>query len=104
MTLLRAIILLSAAVFAALIIWAMGQAPLMESFSKVIADPWGLVAIVDLYLGFLLILIVVWFAEPSKPVAAAVIVATPFLGNVIPAVWLAYRLTHIATAFHRSAK
>jgi hypothetical protein len=39
---------------AALIVWASMNANFGESFSAITADPWGIVSLVDLYLGFLI--------------------------------------------------
>ncbi len=51
-----------------------------------------MVSLIDLYLGFVLIAILIWVFEPNKLIALAFILPLPILGNVWSAVWLAWRL------------
>lgn len=54
-------------------------------------DPWGIVTLVDLYLGFAIIALVIWSFE--KPASALFwTIPLPFLGNVWTVVWLIWRL------------
>lgn len=102
MTVPRVALAAAALVLAALIVRAMAQASFGASFAAIAADPWGLVTLVDLYLGFLFAAAVVALVE--RPLAAAGwIVALLVLGNVVSAVWLALRLPRIAAAL-RSAR
>ena len=78
------------------IIWASFEKPIGESFSAIVADPWGLVTLLDLYFGFILFGLVIWFAEGKRPFALLWIVPIFFLGNIIPALWLILRLPTIA--------
>jgi Protein of unknown function (DUF1475) len=89
---LRALLALAALVLTAAIIWALGRASLFDSFGKIIADPWGIVTLIDLYSGFLAISVVIAIAEPRRAVTASVIMLTPFLGSVVPLAWLIIRL------------
>lgn len=91
MTLLRSVIVALALAFAGAIFWASSAADLSQSFYATLADPWGLVMLLDLYFGFILFSGVIWVFEPNKAVAAIMIVATFGLGNIIPAAWLAWR-------------
>ena len=59
------------------------------------ADPWGLVALVDLYLGFVLIAVVMAFFERGA-VAVLWIVPVFVLGNVWAVVWLVVRWPELA--------
>lgn len=73
-----------------LIVWAFGAAPFWASVSKVVADPWGLVMLGDLYAGFLATTALFFVVErPGR--AAALFVALMILGNVVTLLWLAAR-------------
>jgi hypothetical protein len=89
---LRLVPILVIVVLSAAILWAAGQADIIESFSRVAADPWGLVALIDLYAGFALAIVVVAILEPRTAVTVAVALLVPVLGNLVPAVWLLVRL------------
>ncbi len=73
------------------ILWAFGQAPFWPSVSAIMANPWGVVTVIDLYLGFLVFAIVIHRFEPNRMLALALIVALPILGNVVSLGWLAIR-------------
>jgi hypothetical protein len=74
----------------ALIAWAYGQASLAESFKIIIRDPWGVVMLVDLYIGF--IVAAVLFSLVERPwVALLLMLASFVLGNIVAALWLAAR-------------
>lgn len=89
---LRLVPILAAAVLAAAILWASGEASIVDSFAAVAADPWGLVALIDLYAGFAIMLVVIGLLEPDRRVTLAAVVLTPVLGNLVPAAWLLARL------------
>ena len=85
---------LGALVLALAIVWASmtaGQS-LSEAVGWLVSEPWGVVSLIDLYLGFVLIAILIWVFEPNKLIALAFILPLPILGNVWSAVWLAWRL------------
>lgn len=82
--------------FVASIVWASLEKPIGESFSAIVADPWGLVTLLDLYLGFILFGLVIWFAEGQRPFALLWIVPIFFLGNIVPALWLILKLPRLA--------
>jgi hypothetical protein len=98
MTVLRILLALGGAVLLALIVWASFAADIGASFSEMIEDPWGVVALFDLYLGFLMFAPVIWLLEPDRRIALAFILPLPFLGNVWAVVWLVWRLGRIAAA------
>jgi hypothetical protein len=91
-SLLRALLAVAALALTAAIFWALGRASMFESFGKIIADPWGVVTLIDLYAGFLAISVVIAVAEPKRSIAAIAIILTPFLGSVMPLIWLIARL------------
>lgn len=71
---------------------------LWTSLQYLLADPWGLVTLIDLSIG--LIVIAVWIAllEPRPLCAAGWIIALFLLGNVVTLVFLLYR-TRYARSF-----
>lgn len=96
MTAFRIIAALSAIALAVSIVWASmtaGQS-LSEAVGWLVSEPWGVVSLIDLYLGFVLLAILIWVFEPNKLIALAFILPLPVLGNVWSAVWVAWRLGH----------
>ena len=90
----RIIAALGAIALAFAIVWAgmtAGQS-LSEAVGWLVSEPWGVVSLIGLYLGFVLIAILIWVFEPNKLIALAFILPLPILGNVWSAVWLAWRL------------
>ena len=90
----RIIAALGAIALAFAIVWAgmtAGQS-LSEAVGWLVSEPWGVVSLIDLYLGFVLIATLIWVFEPNKLIALAFILPLPILGNVWSAVWLAWRL------------
>ena len=95
----RIIAALGAIALAFAIVWAgmtAGQS-LSEAVGWLVSEPWGVVSLIDLYLGFVLIAILIWVFEPNKLIALAFILPLPILGNVWSAVWLAWRLGALIT-------
>ncbi|SDG83654.1 hypothetical protein [Pelagibacterium luteolum] len=101
MTLIRVALIVAAVAFAAMIVSAALRADIFESFAAVSADPWGAVSLVDLYIGFLAFGVIVWFVEPDMRARLGVIIALPFLGNLVALPWLAWRLPMFARALRR---
>lgn len=75
----------------AMILWAFGEAPFWASFSLIVNNPWGLVTLVDLYLGFAVISALLIAVEGFSVRAILWIVALLCLGNVVSAFWIAFR-------------
>ncbi|WP_018699978.1 hypothetical protein [Amorphus coralli] len=88
---MRALLIVCAVALFILIGWAAYEAPFLASFGAIISDPWGIVALADLYLGFVLFGLVIALTEPSRPVAVLLIAALFVLGNVVAAIWLVVR-------------
>lgn len=89
-----------AALFAS-IVYAALSADFFASFAQIGAMPWGLVSLIDLYLGFAVLAVLIGLVEPPAK-AAAWIVALFVLGNVVGAAWFAWRLPRILAAMKRS--
>ena len=90
---LKIIVVAAALALVAAIVWATPQADIFESFGNITEDPWVLVAIVDLYAGFVIFSAVIWTLEPKKGLALLWIVPTYFLGNIIPAAYFVLRFS-----------
>ncbi len=84
-----------AAGLVAIIVWAGMNANFWDSFGRIVADPWGIVSLVDLYLGFIVASVVIVLFERNIGVAAIWVVPVYFLGNIITAIWLAWRLPEL---------
>ena len=82
------------AAFLGLIIWASFVADFWASFDAITADPWGLVTLADLYLGFILTAVVIAAFERGWR-AVLWIIPLPFLGNVWAVIWFVLRLPEL---------
>ena len=105
MTALRiAVGVLGVALIAA-IVWAIGQTGSLENFwfetQALLDQPWGLVSLVDLYVGFGLLAIIMMLSERSFIAGALWALPLLVLGNVWAAVWLLLRLPHLAERLSR---
>ena len=63
-----------------------------SGFDKVLAEPWGLVTILDLVLGVVCMTAVIFTVESDWKKATMWSVPIYFLGNIVTAVWI---LTHL---------
>ena len=76
---------------AALIVWAISTGDFRAEGAWLTSNPWGIVSLADLYLGFLISATIICLVE--KPFNAVLwIIPLPVLGNVWTIVWLIYRL------------
>lgn len=111
MSLLRIIVALAGLILLGAIIWAATQSgsyadgglhgSLFEQGGTILAMPWGVVTLLDLYIGFVLIGVVIFITEKNWVSAALWIAPLPFLGNVWAAVWLIVRLPYLAKQLSR---
>jgi predicted membrane-bound dolichyl-phosphate-mannose-protein mannosyltransferase len=81
---------------AAMIIWASFSADIAQSFGDIVADPWGAVAMADLYLGFFIFGAFLFLIDGVKPSSFVWVAALMVLGNVLAIVWLVLRLPMLA--------
>jgi hypothetical protein len=91
MSFVRLILLVLATAFAALIFWAVKTGDFWEEGAWLTSNPWGIVSLTDLYLGFLAVAIFMYVLEPGRT-RWFWIIPLPFLGNVWTLIWLAWRL------------
>lgn len=85
-----------AIVLSGLIWWAFTISSISTSFAMIADDPWGLVALADLYLGFILLSSFIWLFEKSRLQALIWIVPLFFFGNAWSAAWIVWRLPELA--------
>jgi hypothetical protein len=84
-----------------LVLWALVakqelHGSFLDQFAVVTTLPWGIVALVDLYIGFLFFAVIVFLTERSWLVAALWAAPIFVLGNIWAALWLVIRLPHLA--------
>lgn len=91
MSLMRAVFIGLAIAFAVIIVWAIANGDFWSEGSWLTSNPWGIVSLTDLYLGFLVAAVFMYLLErPGN--RWFWIIPLPFLGNVWTLLWLAYRL------------
>lgn len=97
MTFIRILCLIGGLILLASIIWAIGawEGSFMDAINWLTSESWGVVSLIDLYLGFFFIAIFIWLLEPQRWIALLFIIPLPVLGNVWAAVWMAWRLAQV---------
>lgn len=94
---LRIILALGALALAGAIFWAIPQSGAFgDEIVKLASNPWGLVSLIDLYLGFLIMAAVVFLFERKLLVACLWALPTFALGNIWSAAWLIWRAPVLA--------
>ena len=81
--------------FTLLIFWAMSENPMNESFNIIISDPWGIVTLADLYLGFVLFIVFIFKTSKSLLKATVWSLLLLVLGNVVAVVYAIKYLSHL---------
>lgn len=78
------------------IAWAWGAGHFANELQAIAALAWGKITLLDLYVGFLLWAVLVFLVEKNKLLAAAWVIPTFFLGNIVPAAWFVLKLPELA--------
>jgi hypothetical protein len=89
-----------------LVLWAAFALPdlhgtFLDQFAVVTTLPWGIAALVDLYVGFVLFATLVFLTERSWFIAALWAAPVFVLGNIWAALWFVVRLPHLARQLSR---
>lgn len=90
---------LIASLFAIGVYWAMGEKPLFESGALLISDPWGIITLADLYIGFLLFIIFMFKTVPKKTYLCLWVPSLLLLGNLVSLVYIIFHHQHILNIF-----
>jgi len=101
MRIYRLVVAALAFAFVAMVWWAYMDRSIWASFAIIVDDPWGLVALADLYLGFILLSSIIWMFETSRLQALLWIVPLFLLGNAWSAAWMVWRLPDLAARLRR---
>ncbi len=101
MNVLRAAIGILGLALLGLVIWAAVSMTdlhggFLDQFGVVTTLPWGIVSLVDLYIGFVFFAVIIFLTERSWVVAALWAAPVFVLGNIWAAIWLVIRLPHLA--------
>ena len=104
MTLIRILCAVGGLILAASIVWAIQtwDGGFMDAINWLISEPWGVVSLIDLYLSFFFVAVLIWLLERNKFIALVFILPLPFLGHVWSAIWMVWRLGAIAARLRRS--
>jgi hypothetical protein len=87
----RALSIAGIALLAFAKLWAFLTGDLAATMANAGRDPWGIVALIALYLGMFGFIIAMARFEPNRWITLGVIAATPLVGNMALAGWLAFR-------------
>ncbi|MBW3097446.1 hypothetical protein [Pseudohoeflea coraliihabitans] len=75
------------------LIWlAVGDGSFSIAAAWLTSQLWGLVTLVDLYSGFIVLALIIWWFEPARGTALLWIIPLPILGNLWTLVWFIWRL------------
>jgi hypothetical protein len=101
MNVLRAAIGIIGLALLGLVIWAAVamqelHGSFFDQFAVLTTLPWGIAALVDLYVGFVLFATLVFLTERSWVFAALWAAPIFIVGNIWAALWLVIRLPHLA--------
>ena len=92
---MRWIILLLALAFTGLIGWAFTTGDFFAEGAQLTELAWGVVTLADLYLGFFLFAVFIFWAERSLLTSSILTVLLMTLGNGVAAIWLVVRFKTI---------
>ena len=89
MSIVKTIAYLSTLIMGGIIVWANSQSNFFENAGEVADTAWGVVTLVDLYVGF--IFIAIWIIFREKGIRRIVwLVGLFFLGNLTTAIYIIY--------------
>ena len=102
MSFAKLVVFLAFIAFIGLIGWGFltGEPIDLDAFTK---DPWVIVGLGDLYIGFLLFAVLIFIVEPNKLVALLWVIPLFILGNGISALWLLINIDKFRARFARNA-
>ena len=89
--LIQILLLAGGLALAGLIVWAFLAGDFSAAGAWLTSDPWGIVTLTDLYLGFFIIAIFMALIEKRFLIALFWIAPMPVLGNVWAVAWMLLR-------------
>lgn len=79
------------------IVWAGSQASLASGMSDLLDDPWGIVTLIDIYVGGVVVAVWIFYREPHLWTALLWVIAFLGLGHLITATYFLYRSAFATT-------
>lgn len=101
MQLAKLISLLGALAMAAAIVYGLVAGNFGAEGAQLLQMPWGIVTLVDVYVGFVLFALWIAYRETSLPAKVAWIVALMLLGNLMAAIYVLLALNASRGDWHR---
>jgi hypothetical protein len=96
-TLLRSLLVLAAAAHLGSVAWALqGSGAFDAELARLLALPWGVVSLVDLYVGFVAFAVVICLTERTWLARLGFALPLFVIGFAWGALWLAWRLPQVA--------
>ncbi|MEM6538526.1 MAG: hypothetical protein AAF742_03205 [Pseudomonadota bacterium] len=103
MILIRLILIAGGLALTGAIIWALGadDRGLGPVLTEMLSEPWSIVTLIDLYLGFFIVAVIIVLFE--RTILLGLFWAAPvfLIGNVWAAVWLAIRFRQVMSRLRR---
>lgn len=88
---------MGAVLFLALVIWAAGESSFLDVHNLITKQAWFIVTLVDLYFGFFIMGIFIFWIEKSFFKFLLWLGGICILGNMLTAVYVLYRFNYIKT-------
>lgn len=89
---LISLMIATTAAFSALIAWGFVAEADTDNFRQLIRNPWGMVSLADLYIGFVFVSIWIYFVEERRWLVPVLIVLLMVSGNLLTLVYAIIRL------------
>jgi hypothetical protein len=83
--------------FAISIYWALSIKPISESADFFFTDPWGIVSLIDLYIGFFLFILFMLRTLPKKTHIVFWAPTLLILGNIVSLGYVVFYFNHLTT-------
>ena len=84
-----------------MIVWASLQKNVFVGVDVMVAEPWGVATLVDIYISFTLIVILIACIEKSLMTGILMGISTYMLGSLVPLVYTVVRYKKIEALFKK---
>ncbi len=86
------------------LVWRVpGDGGFIAELNRLMATEWGVVSLIDLYLGFFIAVVIIVAFERRLWVGLAWALPVFFLGNIVTAAWAVVRLPQLIARLRRGA-